>query len=711
MSSPFLDSAAQQAGPNKPGMLRLQRAIEVESQAVEAKQEHHGVAGGVVRGLEELEVLFSDVKSRFARYILFCVIVSLTWPLLSVFVFFAGPFIYLLKNEDDRRRFLHHVLAGCGIVAIFLLYFGTPVLLLMFAEDNGLTQFMAMLKSGEVTIVELCFHSFAFLLLLMILVFAWTVYGATSLEVAIALNSRANFLCKHWRQEVRITEAEREAVFGKVGGDPVHIGDLLALLEKYPGWKGSFEANAEDLSALTTMRTSSARDSDSARRASLSERAHRDTHLHRTRSSQMMKNIDAIVLSSSEVLAPGDSLNVFKAKVSCFLRDLLFQPLGTMVLCLLCGLTRAVIPRVWVMFTMHDSKFLPGDHVQQTVTLTFMWTTFVAATAWLLLFNLAQKRYNHNIEQMLLVTAIVSLQKRHQYMRTVLKIDPDDADHVLLAKGLPFLDISNPDNTRIWWAIREYAIVDSLDERVDLEIVLAVAVFYLTTMSLYLVVDVILAGKPTAFTVVAIFDLVVIGALVLSSLLGCVQVNDLLRSHVHTFLRARHALWCPESKVMGMADNEITELLDVDDSVALASFSGNADTAMKDSQRLQTHLIEKIQDHDTLQTIFGFEVTMDNIGQLVVAIGCGIASAFFSIQRKQQDLQHGAQKRVREARAAVGRNMAKRASLLVKDAVDGAGQTALPAAAARAMALGLAARVVGAVQRVDAVDAHFLAAH
>ena len=38
------------------------------------------------------------------------------------------------------------------------------------------------------------------------------------------------------------------------------------------------------------------------------------------------------------------------------------------------------------------------------------------------------------------------------------------------------------------------------------------------------------------------------------------------------------------------------------------------------------------------------EVTMDNIGQLVVAIGCGIASAFFSIQRKQQDLQHGAQK-------------------------------------------------------------------
>merc|ERR1719353_514876 len=131
-----------------------------------------------------------------------------------------------------------------------------------------------MTMTGEITIVELCFHSFAFLLLLAIVVFAWVVYGATSLEVAIALNSRARFLCKHWRQEVSITEAEREAVFGKVGGDPVHIEDLLALLEKYPGWKGSFDANTEDLNNLVTMRSStSARGSggttESARRATV----------------------------------------------------------------------------------------------------------------------------------------------------------------------------------------------------------------------------------------------------------------------------------------------------------------------------------------------------------------------------------------------------------------------------------------------------------
>merc|ERR1719460_2504484 len=170
-------------------------------------------------------------------------------------------------------------------------------------------------------------------------------------------------------------------------------------------------------------------------------------------------------------------------------------------------------------------------------------------------------------------------------------------------------------------------------------------------MSMYLIVDVVLSGKPTAFTAVALVDLLVIGSMVLSSLLSCVQVNELLRSHTHTFLRARHSLWCPESKVLGMADNEISEILDVDDAVALSAFSAGANLEIKDSQRLHSHLIEKIEHSDTLQTIFGVEVTMDNIGQLVVAIGCAIGSAVFSIQRSQEKLKTNARRHVRQARA------------------------------------------------------------
>merc|ERR1719473_2667434 len=162
---------------------------------------------------------------------------------------------------------------------------------------------------------------------------------------------------------------------------------------------------------------------------------------------------------------------------------------------------------------------------------------------------------------MLLVTALVSVERRHEYMSLVLHVDPDDSEHLALAQGLPFLDLSNPDNTRIWWAIREYAIVDSLDERVDLEVVLGVAVLYLLMMSAYLIADVFMAGHLTAFTIVSVFDLTVVGLLVVISLLGCVEVNEMLRSHGEVMLRARHTLWCPEAKVVGMAEAEVTEFL------------------------------------------------------------------------------------------------------------------------------------------------------
>jgi hypothetical protein len=266
-----------------------------------------------------------------------------------------------------------------------------------------------------------------------------------------------------------------------------------------------------------------------------------------------------------------------------------------------------------------------------------MLSTFLATTAWLLLFNMVSRQYQHNVDQMLLVSSVASVQRRHEYMRNVLCVDPEDADHVAKARGLPFLDLTNPDNTRIWWALREYAIVDSLDERVDLEVVLGVAIVYVNLMCLYLVIDIFISGQLTAFTMVACFDVVVVGAMVLYSLLGCVKVNQMLRAHTRIFLRARHSLWCPEAKILGMEENEVKELLDMGHAVALTA---TADGLEKDAERLHTHLIEKVEHADTLQTLFGYEVTLDNVIQLLIAIACALGSAFFSVQRAQQQMTY-----------------------------------------------------------------------
>merc|ERR1719321_923531 len=116
-------------------------------------------------------------------------------------------------------------------------------------------------------------------------------------------------------------------------------------------------------------------------------------------------------------------------------------------------------------------------------------------------------------------------------------------------------------------------------------------------MCLYLVIDILISKQLTAFTVVASFDVIVVGSMVLYSLLGCVRVNQLLRAHTHTFLRARHSLWCPEAKVLGMEENEVTELLDMDH---VHGITAGAEGPEKDAERLHTHLIEKVEHADTL---------------------------------------------------------------------------------------------------------------
>jgi len=538
--------------------------------------------------------------------------------------------IVISGNQETSRRMFQHAMGALGIVTLFLLYFGIPVLLLQ-ANHGGLSQFRAMIDSGEVGWIELCFFFASFLFLLVIVVYAWVVYESVSLEVAVSLQSRQKFLQKHWKEELQIPDVEKEQVFGVKHGAPVRVDDLLRVLSRYPGWKGGFDAQEEELDALMSQRSQGA--SAGALSPIASSRPESTTTggspRRTTEDGTKLKHIDAVVLSSMDLLAPGESAVVFRTKILHFLRNLVKdQPLSSTLTTLAAAALRAAIPRLWAWLYLGGS-FLPSNNTTKVVVVTFMFSTFMVTSMWLLLFNIARSQYRHNIDQMRLVTALVSVESRHLYMSQVLQVDPEDADHLALAQGFPFLDLANADNARIWWAIREYAIVDSLDERVDLEVVLGVALIYLMMMSAYLIADVFMAGHLTAFTIVSFFDLTVVGALVVISLLGCVEVNEMLRSHGEVMLRARHTLWCPEAKVVGMAEAEVSEFLSSDTKAPGSSVN-------QEALRLHAHLVEKVQHADTLQTLFGYEITSDNVAQLLVAILCGLGSAVFSIQKAHQ---------------------------------------------------------------------------
>merc|ERR1719326_910028 len=111
--------------------------------------------------------------------------------------------------------------------------------------------------------------------------------------------------------------------------------------------------------------------------------------------------------------------------------------------------------------------------------------------------------------------------------------------------------------------IREYAVIDTMDERITLEItvILVFTVMFLTiahSMWDYLHVE---TGVLTSFQVLSLLDLTVLGVMSLSALWKYVELNDIMREQADILVNARHGLLTPESKLMDMTDAELQLVL------------------------------------------------------------------------------------------------------------------------------------------------------
>merc|ERR1719281_468074 len=102
-------------------------------------------------------------------------------------------------------------------------------------------------------------------------------------------------------------------------------------------------------------------------------------------------------------------------------------------------------------------------------------------------------------------------------------------------------------------------------------------------------------------------------------LLTCVEVNSMLQSHESTLIRARQQIWAPESKRIGLSLAEQSEFA--------AEAPDEDEEHQREVLRLHNHLIEKVRHADTLQKLFGVEVTMDNVIQFLVAVLCGVGAS------------------------------------------------------------------------------------
>merc|ERR1719498_1888728 len=127
-----------------------------------------------------------------------------------------------------------------------------------------------------------------------------------------------------------------------------------------------------------------------------------------------------------------------------------------------------------------------------------------------------------------------------------------------MSRKLPYISMEVVDNIKAWWLLREYAVIDTMDERVTLEITMVLVfglMFLMTGKCMY---DFLIGFEElTSFQVLSICDLLMLGYISLKALWTYVEINNIMREQADILIQARHGILNPQSKLMDMTDDEL----------------------------------------------------------------------------------------------------------------------------------------------------------
>jgi hypothetical protein len=239
--------------------------------------------------------------------------------------------------------------------------------------------------------------------------------------------------------------------------------------------------------------------------------------------------------------------------------------------------------------------------------------------------------YSECVTQMKLTSALVHLEKRHAYLKSLLDEGTvTEEEFRTLSRKLPYISMDVVDNIKAWWLLREYAIIDTMDERVTLEITMVLVFGLIFLMVGKCIFDFFIGqDELTSFQILCICDMLMLGYIVLKALWIYVEINDIMRSQADILIQARHGILNPQSKLMDMTDEELDH---ASSKMHLSSLNVKEvgvkiePTALAASEFL-THLSEVIRVDDYVQTMLDVEVTAFNVAQAILGLITGLGSA------------------------------------------------------------------------------------
>jgi hypothetical protein len=571
--------------------------------------------------VREIEVALGLVRGRF---IVRCIIVTAASPLIPILAVFGVLFFPCLRSyaNVNTREFL----LGLGSsVTIFVLVFGLPLLCLM-ANDQPYGFYQEQLSNFNVSYIEVYSPLFCYLVLLYLAAYISIVSLDIEHIVDISKRARNDAFCKSTRL-ISLIPLESNSP------NEVTLEEIVHSLEGLPGWV-CLEEHADRAQGVASPASPSRvrRKGVSGEGESLIfEAEENEGDSHGLAPGSLDYLTFGIPRFTIEISAGG--WKIFR-RMGFFLSSQVSRCLewrDQTTLLLFFAAFRALIPRLWCTYYFKRS-FVPEDPYIAAMVWHGFCLTWLIGFAWLAILNNARMAYGQCVNQMRLISALVHLEKRHTYLKGV--VDEhylSEAEYRALSRKLPYISMDVVDNIKAWWLLREYAVIDTMDERVTLEITM-VLVFGLMFLTIAKCMYDFLLGfeELTSFQVLSICDLLMLGYISLKALWTYVEINNIMRTQADILIQARHGILNPQSKLIDMTDDELERAVSTPRSPVRPgkiNTGPNIEPMALAAAEFLSHLSEVIRVDDYVQTMFDVEVTAFQVGQALLGMIAGVGSA------------------------------------------------------------------------------------
>mmetsp|Transcript_145262 Transcript_145262/g.253522 ORF Transcript_145262/g.253522 Transcript_145262/m.253522 type:complete len:677 (+) Transcript_145262:88-2118(+) len=385
-------------------------------------------------------------------------------------------------------------------------------------------------------------------------------------------------------------------------GQCIFIGDIVGLLEKLPGWTQNLPRMDERLASILD-----------AEKGIFNEL----TKVSYEAQQQNLWPIDIWVVDSQFYGAPGDNRDglLHASKVACLTTaelmylvfQYMFQQKLRVVVFAFLSFIRAILPHLWRNY-VEGQELLPTDS-WGPARITRVYSTlvaFVVGMCWMSLFFFLAMEYRRTLAQMVSFTAMADASRRIEYAAYYLvsslwfSLSVEESKEVL-AK-LPLLDLRVSNNVVAFWRLREYITMDRSDESMGISILIQIVAIYLILEFLATVAVMYVSETIPSLFLVTVFDLVVIGGMILFSLVSSVQMNSTMESHKEILAKARYMVAQQLSNTSNAAEQR-SDHIDEDEML-------HTDQEMKLTRNLLLVYLDNLRESDLHDRIlFGLTMT------------------------------------------------------------------------------------------------------